>query len=323
MFTGAGRWGETMIEVDNLTRYYGEFAAVQNVSFKIQEGEIIGLLGLNGAGKSTTLKILSGLITASAGTVRMGGVDITEDPNAVRSRIGYLPEEPPLYKDMTVTAFLKHIGRLKGMTEAQIGQRLDPVIKLAQLEGREWQVIGTLSHGYKKRVGIAQAILHDPKLVILDEPISGLDPKQIVGMRDVIRGLAKGRGVIVSSHILSEISQTCDRILVINDGKLVAQGTEEELASRAGGGDRKLVVTVRGETEPLLAFARNHAAVHSAEAAHQIRPGFGRATVVFKDTDGRARFVPDLIAAGQVIWLLEGPEDELEGIFLGLTGKAA
>lgn len=323
MFTGGDRWGETMIEVDNLTRYYGEFAAVQNVSFKIQEGEIIGLLGLNGAGKSTTLKILSGLITASQGTVRMGGVDITEDPNAVRSRIGYLPEEPPLYRDMTVTAFLKHIGRLKGMNEAQIAERLAPVMKLAQLEGREWQVIGTLSHGYKKRVGIAQAILHDPKLVILDEPISGLDPKQIVGMRDVIRGLAKGRGVIVSSHILSEISQTCDRILVINDGKLVAQGTEEELAARAGGGDRKLVVTVRGETEALLAFALKHDAVQSAQAAHQVRPGFGRATVVFKDTEGRARFVPDLIAAGQVIWLLEGPEDELEGIFLGLTGKAA
>lgn len=312
-----------MIEVDNLTRYYGEFAAVQNVSFTIQEGEIIGLLGLNGAGKSTTLKILSGLITASQGTVRMGGVDITEDPNTVRSRIGYLPEEPPLYRDMTVTAFLKHIGRLKGMSEAQIAERLAPVMQLAQLDGREWQVIGTLSHGYKKRVGIAQAILHDPKLVILDEPISGLDPKQIVGMRDVIRGLAKGRGVIVSSHILSEISQTCDRILVINEGKLVAQGTEEELATRAGGGDRKLVVTVRGETEALLAFARSHAAVQSAEATHQVRPGFGRATVVFKDTEGRARFVPDLVAAGQVIWLLEGPEDELEGIFLGLTGKAA
>lgn len=307
-----------MIEVDKLTRYYGEFLALHDVSFRIEEGEIIGLLGLNGAGKSTTLKILAGLITASSGTVRFAGVDLAEDPS-IRSRIGYLPEEPPLYRDMTVTAFLKHIGRLKGMTEAQIGQRLGPTIELAQLQGREEWVIGTLSHGYKKRVGIAQAVLHDPKLVILDEPISGLDPKQIVGMRDVIRGLAKGRGVIVSSHILSEISQTCDRILVINDGKLVAQGSEEELSGRAGGGDHKVVVTIEGDTQALVAFARGHETVAEVTALDAPRDGHGRATIVFHEPQGRRRFVPDLLAAGHQLWLLEGPEDELEEIFLGLT----
>jgi ABC-2 type transport system ATP-binding protein len=199
-----------MIEVTDLTRYYGAFAALDRVSFKIDRGEIIGLLGLNGAGKSTTLKILAGLLTPSEGTVKFDGVDITDNPDSVRSQIGSLPEDPPLYRDMTVTAFLKYIGRLKGMTGAQVNERLPHVVQLAQLEGREQQVIGTLSHGFRKRVGIAQAVIHDPKLVILDEPISGLDPKQIVEhARGHPRTSAKGRAVIVSSHILSEISQTC------------------------------------------------------------------------------------------------------------------
>ena len=312
-----------MIEVNNLTRYYGTFTALKDVSFRIDEGEVIGLLGLNGAGKSTTLKILAGLITPSEGSVRFDGVDITESPESVRSKIGYLPEEPPLYRDMTVSAFLKHIGRIKGMSASQVSARLPEAIRLAQLEGREQQVIGTLSHGFKKRVGIAQAVIHNPKLVILDEPISGLDPKQIVGMRDVIRGLAANRGVIVSSHILSEISQTCDRILVINEGNLVAQGTEAELAERVGGGDRHLVVTVLGDKPDLLEFAQQHAAVASTRVAAVSRVGKTSIHVEFHETDGRESFVPDLIQAGFILWLLEGPEDDLEEIFLGITGDAA
>lgn len=312
-----------MIEVRDLTRYYGDFAALSGVSFEIREGEIIGLLGLNGAGKSTTLKILAGLLTPSEGTVRFDGVDMTQEPEAVRSRIGYLPEEPPLYRDMTVLAFLRHIGRLKGMSAADVERRLPEVVKLTQLEGREQQVIGTLSHGYRKRVGIAQAVIHDPKLVILDEPISGLDPKQIVGMRDVIRGLAAGRGVIVSSHILSEISQTSDRILVIHGGKLVAHGSEAELAERAGAGDRKLIVTVKGDADAFERFVASHPAVASSRRSAAVRPGLAAVAVELHEASGREKLLPDAIAAGFPLWLVEGPEDDLEDIFLGLTRQDA
>ena len=212
-----------MIEVTGLTRYYGEFAALDNVSFRIEKSEIIGLLGLNGAGKSTALKILAGLLAPSMGQVLIEGVNIQDDPTSMAKHIGFLPERPPLYEDMTVTEFLVYIGRLKGMSTSDALGRLPEVIRMCDLKGREDQLISTLSHGYRKRVGIAQAIIHGPKLVILDEPISGLDPAQIVEMRKVIRGLGEGRVVILSSHILGEISQTCDRILVVHDGKLVAQ----------------------------------------------------------------------------------------------------
>lgn len=312
-----------MIEVQNLTRYYGDFPALDGVSFHIGEGEIIGLLGLNGAGKSTTLKILAGLITPSEGTVRFAGIDMTEDPESVRSKIGYLPEDPPLYKDMTVSAFLAHIGRLKGMSASAVAARLPEVIRLTQLEGRESQVIGTLSHGFRKRVGIAQAVIHDPKLVILDEPISGLDPKQIVGMRDVIRGLATGRGVIVSSHILSEISQTSDRILVIHGGKLVAQGTEAQLAERAGAGDRRLVITVKGDPTAFAAFLAKHPAVLTSRPSASTRVGTASAAIELRDPSGRDAVVRDALAAGFSLWLLEGPADDLEEIFLGLTRQDA
>lgn len=312
-----------MIEVKNLTRYYGTFAALNDVSFSIREGEIIGLLGLNGAGKSTTLKILAGLITPSEGEFRFDGHDVTENPELVRSRIGYLPESPPLYKDMTVTAFLTHIGRLKGMSAADVQRRLPGILELAQLQGREHQIIDTLSHGYRKRVGIAQAVLHDPKLVILDEPISGLDPRQIVGMRDVIRGLADGRAVIISSHILSEISQTCDRILVIVDGKLVAEGTEAELVERmAARSIHDLNVTVKGDLQSFPTWLAAHESVQAVEPLPSA-PDTLTVNVRFHTAEGRTKLVPDLLAAGYTLWLMEDPENDLEEIFLGLTGEAA
>jgi len=312
-----------MIEVVNLTRYYGSFTALEGVSFNIDKGEIIGLLGLNGAGKSTTLKILAGLITASDGTVKFDGVDITENPDSVRAQIGFLPEDPPLYRDMTVTAFLSYIGKLKGMSAAEVRKRLPEVVELAQLQGRERQVIGTLSHGFRKRVGIAQAVIHNPSLVILDEPISGLDPKQIVGMRTVIRGLAKGRAVIVSSHILSEISQVADRILVINEGRLAAEGTEAELAAKAGKGDHRVVLTVKGEQAAFTKWLEEKPGVLSTTAHPIKRSGFASATIDVRDDEVRESIVPDALAAGFKVWLVEAPEDELEEIFLGLTKEVA
>jgi len=304
-----------MIEVRNLTRYYGEFAALQDVSFELKEGEIVGLLGLNGAGKSTTLKILAGLIAASSGTVKIGGQALDDDPS-LRSKIGFLPEDPPLYTEMTVVSFLRHIGRIKGMDGAAIERRLPEVVRLADLGGREHQVIGTLSHGYRKRVGIAQAIIHDPKLVILDEPISGLDPAQIVEMRKVVRNLGSSHAVIISSHILSEISATCDRILVIGKGRLVAQGTEAELVHRTGG-DNRVTITVRGDPEAFFAWLEKNEKV---TRVHRREADDGLATAMIDmDGDQRETLLPEIAAAGFGLRLVEAPEDELEEIFLGLA----
>lgn len=309
-----------MIEVTGLTRYYGQFAALEDVSFKVGDSEIVGLLGLNGAGKSTALKILAGLLAPSRGSVVIDGIDVEEDPGALASRIGYLPENPPLYEDMTVTAFVAHVGRLKGMSADAVARRLPEVIQLCDLEGRENQIISTLSHGYRKRVGIAQAIVHDPKLVILDEPISGLDPAQIVEMRRVLRGLGAGRAVMISSHILSEISQTCDRILVVHGGKLVAQGSEAELAERAQPVTR-LILTVRGEPGALHDWLGKHPAVSKAE--RRDAPDGRARCLVEIDDDKREALLAELIAAGFGLRLVEQPEDELEEIFLGLTKEAS
>jgi ABC-2 type transport system ATP-binding protein len=304
-----------MIGVKNLTRYYGDFRAVHDVSFDVGDGEIVGVLGLNGAGKSTILKVLAGLLPPSSGTVTIDGFDVTTASEALKSHIGYLPENPPQYRDMTVTEFVTYIGRLKGMTAAQVARRLPEVLENCALKGREHQVIGTLSHGYRKRVGLAQAVIHDPKLVILDEPISGLDPAQIKDMRLVIRKLGEGRAILISSHILTEISQTCDRVLVIHDGKLKAQGTEEELTRQLG--DARIVLTVRGEQAAFEAWLRAHPKVEDVVA----RPVGGALASATVDLEGdiREAFIEEIIAAGFGIRLVEVPDDELEEAFLGLT----
>ena len=224
-----------MIEVSHLSRFYGDHRAVDDVSFTIASNTIVGFLGLNGAGKTTTLKVIAGLLPPSAGTVSVDGEDLASAPESFRKRIGFLPETPPLYTEQTVREFLRFVGRLRGMPAAEVEQRLPEVLERCQLGGRGDWVIGQLSHGYRKRVGIAQAIIHRPTLVILDEPISGLDPVQIVEMRKVIRGLAEECTVLVSSHILSEIEQTCDRILVLQAGKLVFVGDGEALRGRRTG----------------------------------------------------------------------------------------
>ncbi len=313
-----------MIEVRNLTRYYGEFAALNDVSFKVTEGQIIGLLGRNGAGKSTTLKILAGLIPPSSGTVMVDGIDIVAEPERLRSRLGYLPEDPPLYEDMTVHAFVRHIGRMKGMTGAEVDQRLPEVMATAGLDGKEdgvdrqKQVIGTLSHGYRKRVGIAQAIVNNPRLVVLDEPTSGLDPEQIRGMRKVIRDLAKGRAVLVSSHILSEVELTCDWLLVLRKGQLVAQGTAETLTADQ---TRRMQIVVRGDAGTLVEWLGKHPAVESAETRASA-DGTTSALVTLR-ADDREKLAADLIAAGFGLRELRGAGDALEEVFVGLaSGKA-
>ncbi len=219
-----------MIEIRELYKYYGDRRAVGPLSASIEKGEIIGLLGLNGAGKTTTLRILACDLLPTSGSVRVGGLDVVESPHEVRKRIGYLPDTPPVYPEMTVEEYLSFAARLRGVSGAEVERRVDETLELTETGSERDRPIGALSHGYRQRVGIAQAIVHKPELVVLDEPISGLDPVQIVEMRDLVRSLGGEHTVVVSSHILSEIHETCDRILVIRDGEIVASGTEKQLS---------------------------------------------------------------------------------------------
>ncbi len=226
-----------MIEVKELTKYYGEHPAVDHISFTVKEGEVLGFLGPNGAGKSTTMNMLTGYLSASFGEIIVNGMDLSENPKEVKKCIGYLPELPPLYMDMTVNEYLKFMYRLKkvsgkGGRETHIAGICEQV-KLTEVRGR---LIRNLSKGYRQRVGIAQAMIGNPQILILDEPTVGLDPNQMVEIRTLIRNLGKGHTVIFSSHILQEIQAVCSRVLIMNEGKLVADDTEENLSRQMDGG---------------------------------------------------------------------------------------
>ncbi len=221
-----------MIVVDSVSKYYGDNAAVRDLDFTIEQGECVGFLGLNGAGKSTTLRLLSCLLLPTSGRITVRGFDAEEQPHEIRKLIGYLPDKPPVYPEMRVESFLRFAGKLRRMKRAEIEKRLPQVIETTDLGDVIDQPIGTLSHGYQQRVGIAQAIIHKPALLILDEPIQGLDPVQILEMRQLIRTLRGEHTVLLSSHILSEIERTCDRLLMLHKGRIVAQGTEDEIGTR-------------------------------------------------------------------------------------------
>jgi ABC-2 type transport system ATP-binding protein len=221
-----------MIRATNLTKLYGGRRALGPVSFEINDGETVGFLGLNGAGKTTALRLLACDLRPSAGTIDVGGVDAIAEPHEVRKRIGFLPENPPLYLDMNVRDYLTYAGELRKMSRNEVKKRLPDVLELTDLTDVASDVIGTLSHGYRQRVGVGQAIIHNPKFLILDEPTRGLDPVQIVEMRNLIHDLKESHTVLISSHILTEISQTCDRLLVLGKGHMLAVGTEAELSGR-------------------------------------------------------------------------------------------
>lgn len=218
-----------MIEVQNLTKNYGSHTAVNDMSFRAEKGEILGFLGPNGAGKTTTMRILTCFLPPTAGTARVAGYDILEDSRAVRERVGYLPENVPLYKDLTVTGFLDFVGTLKGMSKGDRIRRAGAVMEECGVTEVGNRRIGTLSRGYRQRVGLAQALLGDPEVLILDEPTVGLDPRQIIEIRDLIKGLAGERTVILSTHILPEVSLVCQRVIIINKGVLVSDDSPENL----------------------------------------------------------------------------------------------
>jgi len=313
-----------MIEASGLTRYYGKFAALSNASFTIADREIVGVLGLNGAGKSTLLKILAGLLLPSAGSVTVGGIDASIDPDALRRKIGFLPEEPPLYGEMRVREFLQWCGELKGRSRSEVKKNLPDVLEACDLVAMADRVISELSHGYKKRVGIAQTIIHRPDVVILDEPISGLDPQQIVEMREVVRNLKEHATVLISSHILSEIEQTCDRILVIHRGELVAEGSEEELGARQHDG-RHLDLVVRGDASVLRTLLDESEQVESFEiaAAEDDEDNQRVHATVALNGDHRETLVRALVEADLGLRQLSEARSELERVFLELTEAKA
>lgn len=218
-----------MVEVSGLTKYYGEFRAIQDVSFTAQRGEILGLLGPNGAGKTTTMRIITGFMPATEGTVIVDGFDVLKESDEVRRRTGYLPENPPLYNDMTVRSYLKFVGRIKGVSRKEISSALDAVLERCSLTEVADRLLGQLSKGYRQRVGLAQAMIHKPAVLILDEPTLGLDPKQIIEIRSLIRELSGDRTVILSTHILPEVSQICNKVVIINEGRVVVEKNLKEL----------------------------------------------------------------------------------------------
>lgn len=222
-----------MIEIHSLTRQFGDFKAVDNLSFSVSPGEVLGFLGPNGAGKSTTMKMLTGFLTPSAGSIRICGHDIEKDPLAAKRLIGYLPEGAPCYGDMTVQAFLNFIADMRGLNGARKAERLSAVIAQVQLQEVLQQNIDTLSKGFKRRVGLAQAIIHDPKVLILDEPTDGLDPNQKHQVRELIRGMAKDKILIISTHILEEVTAVCSRAIIIARGRLLADGKPQDLLARS------------------------------------------------------------------------------------------
>lgn len=305
-----------MITVDSLSRYYGKIAAISKLSFAVEPNTVVGFLGRNGAGKSTTLKILAGLLEPSEGTVHFNAQKLKTSDERFRKQIGYLPEEPPLYREMTVKDYLYFLGGIRGMSRPDLKKRVPALMELCQISDRENWVIDTLSLGYRKRVGIAQAILHEPKLIILDEPTSGLDPQQIKGMRELIRSLAKKATVLLSSHHLSEVSETCDKLLILDDGILIDSGTAEELANRSLNQSKRIELTLLGETTKIKSV------LSAFEGTSLVEMNEQNPCDLTVDLNGvqPEDIVKSLVEKGIGVRSVQSSNQELENIFLALTG---
>jgi ABC-2 type transport system ATP-binding protein len=316
-----------VIEIQELYKYYGDQRALGPLTASIERGEIVGLLGLNGAGKTTTLRVLACDLLPTSGSVKVSGVDVVERPEEVKSKVGYLPDRPPLYEDMSVTDYLSFAAKLRGVPSAKTAKMVAEAVELTELGNVSKKIIGALSHGYKQRVGIAQAIVHAPDLVVLDEPISGLDPVQIVEMRELVKNLKGDHTVVLSSHILSEISETCDRILVIKGGKIEWSGTERDLSVELRQGSRvAITVRVAGADEEVAqskayAVAHKVAGVSSVEGVPARESGSGVASLSVRgEGDLRGELCQALVQAGISVISLSR-EQELESMFLELLGE--
>lgn len=304
-----------MVEVKNLTKVYGDIKAVDDISFTVDSGEVLGFLGPNGAGKSTTMNIITGYLSSSSGTVTVDGTEILENPKETKKKIGYLPEIPPLYPDMTVKAYLEFMYDIKKvkLPKAEHIAEVMAVVKISDVKDR---LIKNLSKGYKQRVGFAQALLGNPPVLILDEPTVGLDPKQIIEIRTLIRGLGKKHTVIFSSHVLSEVSAICDRIIVISNGKIVADAKTDELSS-ALSGRGQLLLEVEGSTSAVSSALNDVYGVKKVSST-----GTNRYAVDFDNTvDIRKGVFNALVKAGCTILEMKSGGMTLEESFLQLTSQ--
>ncbi len=308
-----------MVQVQGLTKKYGRSQALNDISFSISEGEIVGFLGPNGAGKSTTMNIITGYISATAGQVSIAGVDVLADPLAAKRHIGYLPEQPPLYLDMTVRAYLDFVYDLKGVRGVRRKEHIGGIADRVDIKSVMDRLIKNLSKGYRQRVGLAQALVGDPDVLILDEPTVGLDPKQIVEIRQVIRDLGRRRTVILSTHILPEVSAICERVLVMSGGAIVADGKPDEL-SRLMMDDRSFVVRIEGPRERVEAVLSGCDGVAGVETMDEAEPQAYEYRVCPRDKSDLRRVVFSALAdAGYPILRLAPPSVSLEDVFLKLT----
>jgi ABC-2 type transport system ATP-binding protein len=308
-----------LIEVQDLTKAYGSVTAVDNVSFTVNKGEILGFLGPNGAGKTTTMRILTGFMPATSGTARIGGFDVFEQSMEVRRRIGYLPEAPPLYPDMSVESYLDFVLRIKNAPPERRAASITDALEKTNLVDKRHQLIKRLSRGYKQRVGLAQALVHDPEVIILDEPTVGLDPKQIIEVRHLIKNLAGSHTIILSTHILPEVSMTCDRVVIINKGKIAAVDTPENLTSQLRGGQR-IRVEVQAPEKPLAELLGQIAGAGRVEV--EASRADGRVTAVVEAASGqdiRSQVAARIVEKGWALFELHGVSMSLEDIFLELT----
>ena len=309
-----------MIEVSNLTKKYGDHIAVDHLSFRVEKGQIYGFLGPNGAGKSTTMNIITGYLAATEGTVTIDGKDVQKDPEEAKRAIGYLPELPPLYVDMTVREYLEFVAELKKVPKKERKQsEIDEVMKLTRLQEVAPRLIKNLSKGYRQRVGLAQAILGYPEVIILDEPTVGLDPKQIIEIRDLIRKLGENHTVILSSHILSEVSAVCDHIMIIAHGKLVASDSPENL-QKLMSGSMELSLEVKGSATAVKTALQEIPQIDRIEENTEAPKGIAKLKVISKENaDVREQVFYALAETKLPILEMTHAEKSLEDIFLELT----
>jgi ABC-2 type transport system ATP-binding protein len=310
-----------MIEVEHLSKIYGSTVAIQDIDFSVEKGEIVGFLGPNGAGKTTTMRILSGYIPATTGTAKIAGYDVHEQSMEVRRSIGYLPENPPLYPDMTVQSFLDFVARLKGVSPSDRHERINWSIERCQLGEKRKVLIRKLSKGYKQRVGIAQAIVHDPPVIILDEPTVGLDPKQISEVRELIKSLAGEHTIILSTHILPEVSMTCDRVTIINRGKVVATDTPDNLMSQLTGASG-YELEIEGDVSNIEPLLLNIPGVSQLEFIEQDQQADNSRHLIQITTDSNQEpgreIASAIINQGLGLYEMRRLRATLEDVFLGL-----
>ena len=310
-----------MIEVSGLTKTYGNKRGITDISFTINEGEIVGFLGPNGAGKSTTMNVITGYLSATAGAAKVAGIDILENPLEAKKHIGYLPQDPPLYLDMTVEEYLNFIYDIKGVKKEDESRKahIDRICEMVGITQVRSRVINNLSGGYKQRCGLAQALVGDPDVLILDEPTVGLDPKQIIEIRNVIKDLGRNRTIILSTHILQEVSAVCERVLVINNGRLVADDTPTHLSALLTG-EHKLEYRIAGPKDKIVAVLRSVDVVKVVTPTIEAEPGaFEYLVESAEHLDVRKLIFSALSRAGYPVLLLKNQDLSLEDVFIQLT----